>query len=48
MWERRSGRLPVELETANALNPQLEQELLTALAKFWAPTLLCPPESILI
>ncbi len=33
MWERRSGRLPVELETANALNPQLEQELLTALAK---------------
>jgi F-type H+-transporting ATPase subunit delta len=33
MWERRSGRVPVELETANALSPELEQDLLKALSR---------------
>jgi F-type H+-transporting ATPase subunit delta len=33
MWERRSGRAPVELETANPLTPELEQEILTALGR---------------
>jgi F-type H+-transporting ATPase subunit delta len=32
-WERQSGRLPVELETANTLTPDLEQEVLSVLAK---------------
>jgi F-type H+-transporting ATPase subunit delta len=33
IWEHQSGRLPVELETANPLTPDLEQEVLTVLAK---------------
>jgi F-type H+-transporting ATPase subunit delta len=33
MWETRSGRLPVELQTANPLSPELEQELLTTLER---------------
>jgi F-type H+-transporting ATPase subunit delta len=33
LWETRSGRLPVHLETANALSPELEQELLASLTK---------------
>jgi F-type H+-transporting ATPase subunit delta len=33
IWERQSGRLPVELETANPLTPDLEQEVLSVLAK---------------
>lgn len=33
MWETRSGRIPVELETANALTPELEQEILVALKR---------------
>jgi F-type H+-transporting ATPase subunit delta len=33
MWESRSGRQPVELQTANPLAPELEQELLTTLAR---------------
>jgi F-type H+-transporting ATPase subunit delta len=28
LWLRRAGRIPVELETANELNPVLEQEIL--------------------
>ena len=30
MWQDRSGRVPVELETANTLDPTLEQEILSA------------------
>jgi F-type H+-transporting ATPase subunit delta len=30
MWQTRSGQLPVELETANPLEPALEQEILAA------------------
>jgi F-type H+-transporting ATPase subunit delta len=30
MWQDRSGRIPVELETANTLEPALEQEILSA------------------
>ena len=30
MWQARSGRVPVELETANTLDPALEQEILSA------------------
>jgi F-type H+-transporting ATPase subunit delta len=33
LWETRSGRLPVHLETANPLSPELEQELLVSLTK---------------
>lgn len=33
LWETRSGRLPVHLETANPLSPELEQELLASLTK---------------
>jgi F-type H+-transporting ATPase subunit delta len=33
MWETRTGRQPVELETANPLSPELEQELLATLTK---------------
>jgi F-type H+-transporting ATPase subunit delta len=33
MWEKRSGRQPVELETANPLAPELEQELLSTFAR---------------
>jgi F-type H+-transporting ATPase subunit delta len=33
LWETRSGRLPVYLETANPLSPELEQELLASLTK---------------
>jgi F-type H+-transporting ATPase subunit delta len=33
MWEKRSGRQPVELETANSLSPELEQELLSTFAR---------------
>jgi F-type H+-transporting ATPase subunit delta len=33
MWETRTGRQPVELETANSLSPELEQELLATLTK---------------
>jgi F-type H+-transporting ATPase subunit delta len=33
IWETRSGRQPVELETANPLTPELERELLATLAK---------------
>ncbi|BBO33672.1 ATP synthase F1 subunit delta [Lacipirellula parvula] len=30
MWQQRSGRIPVELETANQLDATLEKEILTA------------------
>ena len=30
MWQQRSGRIPVELETANELDATLEKEILTA------------------
>lgn len=30
LWQKRSGRTPVDLETANPLTPELEQEILTA------------------
>ena len=30
MWQVRSGRIPVELETANTLDPALEKEILSA------------------
>jgi F-type H+-transporting ATPase subunit delta len=33
LWETRSGRQPVLLETANPLSPELEQELLASLTK---------------
>jgi F-type H+-transporting ATPase subunit delta len=33
LWETRSGRLPVHLETANPLSPELEQEMLAMLTK---------------
>jgi F-type H+-transporting ATPase subunit delta len=33
MWERRSGRIPVQLETANPLTPELEQEILSSLSR---------------
>jgi F-type H+-transporting ATPase subunit delta len=33
MWFDRSGRVPVQLETANALDAVLEQEILTAFAR---------------
>jgi len=33
IWETRSGRQPVQLETANPLTPELEQELLTTLKR---------------
>ena len=33
LWETRSGRQPVHIETANPLTPELEQEILATLAK---------------
>lgn len=33
LWYERSGRVPVQLESANELGPALEQEILTAFAK---------------
>ena len=33
LWETRSGRLPVELETANPLTPELEQVILVTLGR---------------
>jgi F-type H+-transporting ATPase subunit delta len=33
IWETNSGRQPVQLETANPLTPELEQEILATLAK---------------
>jgi F-type H+-transporting ATPase subunit delta len=33
LWETRSGRVPVQLETANPLTPDLEKDLLASLTK---------------
>jgi len=33
LWQTRSGRLPVNLETANPLTPELEKEILSTFAK---------------
>lgn len=33
LWETRSGRQPVQIETANPLTPELEQEILATLTK---------------
>jgi F-type H+-transporting ATPase subunit delta len=33
LWQTRSGRLPVELETANPLSPELEKEILVTFGK---------------
>ena len=35
-WQKRSGRVPVQLETANRLEPALEQEILSAFTKVLA------------
>jgi F-type H+-transporting ATPase subunit delta len=33
LWQQRAGRLPVQLETAQELDPALEQEILSSFAK---------------